>query len=282
MICEGKNVPEGPEIRLAADRVQAALAGREIETIEFAFEHLQPFADRLRGRTVNCVDTRGKAMLTRIDGGWTIYSHNQLYGRWYVCARGRTPNTGRQLRLAIHNDRHSALLYSASEIDVLRDDRLHEHPFLARLGPDLLSENPSVSELVERLQSQPFRGRQLAALLLDQGFVAGLGNYLRAEILTLAKLHPMRRPRDCSKPQLRHLAQQIIRLTRRSYRTRGIVNPPSLVAHLKAAGYTRREQYRFNTYGRDGEHCHFCDGIIEQAQIGGRKMYFCPTCQPRD
>ena len=275
-------MPEGPEIRLAADRVEAALAGRRIEKIEFAFDHLQPFERRLRGRIVTGVDTRGKAMLTRIDGGWTLYSHNQLYGRWYVCRRGQMPRTGRQLRLAIHNDRHSALLYSASEIDVLRDDRLHEHPFLARLGPDLLSENPTVDQLVERLQAPAFRGRQLGALLLDQGFVAGLGNYLRAEILTLARLHPLARPRDCSARQLRRLAQQVISLTRRSYRTRGIVNPPSLVARLKAAGYTRREEYRFNTYGRDGQPCHYCDGVIESAQIGGRRMYYCPVCQARD
>ncbi|MDJ0777388.1 MAG: endonuclease VIII [Gammaproteobacteria bacterium] len=275
-------MPEGPEIRLAADRVEAALAGRRIDAIEFAFEHLQAFERRLRGQVVTRVDTRGKAMLTRIDNGWTIYSHNQLYGRWYVCARGETPRTGRQLRLAIHNDRHSALLYSASEIDVLADERLLEHPFLARIGPDLLSENPGVEQIVERLQARRFRGRQLGALLLDQGFVAGLGNYLRAEILTLARLHPLTRPADCSAAQLRRLAQQIIRLTRRSYRTRGIVNPPSLVARLKAAGYTRREQYRFNTYGRDGEQCHYCEGIIEQAPVGGRKMYYCPVCQPRD
>ncbi len=275
-------MPEGPEIRLAADRIESALAGRQIESIEFAFEHLQAFERRLRGRVVTRVDTRGKAMLTRIDNGWTIYSHNQLYGRWYVCARGQLPRTGRQLRLALHNDRFSALLYSASEIDVLRDDRLLEHPFLARLGPDLLSENPTAGEIVERLQARPFRGRQLGALLLDQGFVAGLGNYLRAEILTRARLHPRSRPADCSAPQLRRLAQQIIRLTRRSYRTRGIVNPPSLVARLKAGGLTRREEYRFNTYGRAGMPCHICGTPIDCAPIGGRKMYFCPGCQPWD
>ncbi len=275
-------MPEGPEIRLAADRIEAVLAGRRIEAIEFAFERLRPFEPRLLGHKVTAVDTRGKAMLTRVDSGWTIYSHNQLYGRWYVCRRGQTPRTGRQLRLAIHNDRHSALLYSASEIDVLNDDRLPEHPFLARLGPDLLSEKPSVDELVERLQSRPFRGRQLGALLLDQGFVAGLGNYLRAEILTHARLHPKARPKDCTAAQLHLLAQQILGLTRRSYRTRGIVNPPALVARLKAEGLTRREQYRFNTYGREGQPCHLCGTSIDCTPIGGRKLYFCPLCQAPD
>ena len=273
-------MPEGPEIRLAADRVEAALAGRRVEEIAFAFERLQPFERRLRGHQIERVETRGKAMLTHFDNGWTIYSHNQLYGRWYVCKRDRLPKTGRQLRLAIHNDKHSVCLYSASDIDVIRRNRLDEHPFLARLGPDILNQNPSVDEIVERLQSSSFARRQLGALLLDQGFVAGLGNYLRAEILTLAQLHPNMRAVDCSSAQLRRLAQQIIRITRRSYRTCGIINPPSLVTRLKAQGLKRREQYRFNTYGRAGKPCHFCGAEIDLNMSGGRKMYFCPGCQP--
>ena len=273
-------MPEGPEIRLAADRVENAVAHRKIEVIEFAFEHLQPFERRLLGSVVNRVDTRGKAMLTHFDNGWTIYSHNQLYGRWYTCARGKTPCTGRQLRLALHNDRHSAFLYSASDIDVIKTNRLQEHPFLARLGPDILSEKPSVEDIFQRLQSRNFRRRQLGALLLDQGFVAGLGNYLRAEILTVAQLHPRKRAADCTPGQLDTLARLIIRITRRSYRTRGVINPPSLVTRLKAEGLKKREQYRFNTYGRAGKACHYCATNIELEMSGGRKMYFCPGCQP--
>ena len=273
-------MPEGPEIRLAADRVENAVAHRKIEVIEFAFEHLQPFERRLRGSIVNRVDTRGKAMLTHFDNGWTIYSHNQLYGRWYTCARGKTPRTNRQLRLALHNDRRSAFLYSASDIDVIKTSRLQEHPFLARLGPDILSENPSLEDIVQRLQSSTFCRRQLGALLLDQGFVAGLGNYLRAEILTLAQLHPRKRAADCTPGQIDTLARLIIRITRRSYRTRGITNPPSLVTRLKAEGLEKRGQYRFNTYGRAGKACHYCATNIELDMSGGRKMYFCPGCQP--
>jgi endonuclease-8 len=74
--------------------------------------------------------------------------------------------------------------------------------------------------------------------------------------------------------------RQIIRLTRRPDSTRGIINPPALVRQLKQQGLVRREQYRFNTYGRAGESCHFCSATIEASNLGGRKMYFCPGCQP--
>jgi len=273
-------MPEGPEIRLAADEVAEALVKRPTTAVEFAFPHLRRFSDKLRGQRVTGVATRGKAILTHFDNGLVIYSHNQLYGRWMIEKAGHTPDTARQLRLAIHNDEYSALLYSASEIDVLKASELHKHPFLARLGPDLLSDNPDAETILQRLLSPRFRQRQLAGLLLDQGFVAGLGNYLRAEILTRAGLHPALKPSQCSERQLRALSRHIVNLTRRSYRTRGIINPPKLVVRLKREGLTRREQHRFNTYGRAGQPCHFCGSKIEVSSAGGRKMYYCPGCQP--
>ncbi len=273
-------MPEGPEIRRAADELATALVGRKTTAVEFAFARLRGYQARLRGRRVIAVESRGKAILTRFDNGWVIYSHNQLYGRWFVGAADATPVTGRQLRLEIRNRHASALLYSASEIDVLRFDALEAHPFLARLGPDLLTDRPGVDAVLARLESPVWRGRMLAGLLLDQGFVAGLGNYLRAEILTRARLHPAIRPVQCSHRELRRLARAIVELTERSYRSGGIVNPPSLVKRLRAAGLRRREQYRFNTYGRAGEACHYCGAEIDWSSAGGRKMYFCPGCQP--
>lgn len=273
-------MPEGPEIRRAADELATALVGRKTTAVEFAFARLRGYQARLRGWRVIAVESRGKAILTRFDNGWVIYSHNQLYGRWFVGAADATPVTGRQLRLEIRNRHASALLYSASEIDVLRFDALEAHPFLARLGPDLLTDRPGVDAVLARLESPAWRGRMLAGLLLDQGFVAGLGNYLRAEILTRARLHPAIKPAQCNRRELRRLARAIVELTERSYRTGGIVNPPSLVKRLRAAGLRRREQYRFNTYGRAGEACHFCGAEIDWSSAGGRKMYFCPGCQP--
>ncbi|MCP4768350.1 MAG: hypothetical protein GY875_19050 [Gammaproteobacteria bacterium] len=54
----------------------------------------------------------------------------------------------------------------------------------------------------------------------------------------------------------------------------------ALVARLKREGLTRREEHRFNSYGRAGQACHFCGSTIEVSNAGGRKMYYCPGCQP--
>ncbi len=109
-------MPEGPEIRLAADSIAQVLVGNEINQVRFGLPKLRRYAKDLRGQTVIDVETRGKAMLTHFDHGYSIYSHNQLYGVWRVIAGHKLPKSTRSLRLLLQTDSHSAILYSASEI----------------------------------------------------------------------------------------------------------------------------------------------------------------------
>ena len=166
-------MPEGPEIRLAADRVAKVLVGQHVEDVFFALPELKRKRRRIVGSSVTAVDTRGKAMLTRFDSGLTLYSHNQLYGRWMVQRAGELPRTNRQLRFAIYNSEHSALLYSASAIEVLREEDLSVHPFLARIGPDVLDpshehvHNVAVALDLAAGQQQEAVARRLAVPLVD-------------------------------------------------------------------------------------------------------------------
>ena len=272
-------MPEGPEIKRAAELVAAAIEGRVAEEVFFAFDELKEFEAVFTGQTIEEVTTRGKAMLTRFAGGLAVYSHNQLYGRWYVMRNGRFPRTGRQLRFGVRAGDRRVLLYSASDIEVLDAEAERVHPYLSRLGPDVLSQAHSVDDLASRLADARFRRRQLGALLLDQRFVAGLGNYLRAEILFEAGIHPRRRALDCTVEERTRLAQKILALTKRAYRTRGVTLAPSLAAQLTRAGEPRSAS-RFWVYGRDGESCRVCAGDVVVAVIGGRNCFWCPGCQP--
>ena len=271
-------MPEGPEIQLAADAVAAAIVGRPTTAVSFAFDQLKKYEEKLTGVAVTAVQARGKAMLTRFANGWNIYSHNQLYGKWIVRDAHDYPDTNRQLRLAIHNAEKSALLYSASDIAVLRDGELDSHPFLSKLGPDLLDEAVTIPQVAQRFVANQFRRRRLTSLLLDQGFLAGLGNYLRSEVLFVARVHPDLRPMDCSPEQIEALAEAAVSLTRQSYQTRGITNDLALAERLKAEGQSYRD-YRFWVFDRDGRSCYNCGTAIIKDTIGGRRLYYCPTCQ---
>jgi len=271
-------MPEGPEIRRAADQIEKALLDHSVLEVSFAFDHLKDYEPLFQGVSVHRVETFGKAMLIRFSNGYSIYSHNQLYGKWYVRTAYRYPKTTRQLRLAIHNEKKSALLYSSSEIEVLRDEEVHLHPFIAKVGPDILSSQVTQAELVERMQSKKFMNRKWPALLLDQSFVAGNGNYLRSEILFEAKVDPFLRPRDCTEDQLQAVAQAIIELTERSYKTGGLTNDLKLIDKLKAEGKTRA-QYRHWVFNREGQSCRIDGTPIIKTIATSRRLYYCPTCQ---
>ncbi len=272
-------MPEGPEVRREADRVAAAIAGRAATRVFFGLPRLKGHERKLRGRIVEGVETRGKAFLTRFQGGWVVYSHNQLYGRWMVRPSGELPRTNRQLRFAVHTAERSALLYSASVIQVLRAEELAAHPFLARLGPDALDPALRPVQIARRLASPRFRRRRLGALLLDQGFLAGLGNYLRCEILFEAGLHPGRRPVDCEEAELRRLARATRAIARRAYVQKGVTQPRARARSLRAAGRPRGE-WRFAVFARAGRPCFTCKTPIRRVSDAGRRAYLCPGCQP--
>jgi len=271
-------VPEGPEIKRAADTISAAISGRKVEQIFFAFSHLKRYEVPLTGTWVTSVRSFGKAMLTTFSNGLSIYSHNQLYGRWYCCLRGSLPTIQRQLRLAIHNRENSALLYSASDITVLNQEEAATHPFLGKLGPDTLAPETTRETITCRLQDPRFRNRQLGRLLTDQSFVAGLGNYLRCEILFATGLSPRCRPGELDNRMTERLAEMILALPRQSYATGGITNQISRARRMMQEGASF-EEARFLVFRREGKPCYRCGNAVRRELSGGQPTYLCPRCQ---
>lgn len=271
-------MPEGPEIRRAADQLARAVVGEPLTDVWFAFPALATHADALVGQRVLAIEPHGKALLTHFEGGWSLYSHNQLYGVWKVAAPGRWPQTTRSLRVALSTAKKSILLYSASDIALWRTDALDAHPFLAKLGPDVLDDQLTVQTVFARLDEARFRSRNLAALLLDQGFLAGMGNYLRSEVLFAASIAPRRRPRELDVAERLALAQALLAVPRRSYTTRGVArrNSSRLRADLQV---DHGEAFRFRVFDRAGEPCEACGSVVHREELGGRRLYWCPRCQ---
>lgn len=273
-------MPEGPEIKRAADRIAKAIARKPIQEIFFAFEHLKHYEKDLARSQVISVQPRGKALLTHFENNLAIYSHNQLYGKWEVKRAYNFPETKRQLRLAIHTVKKSALLYSASDIAVLYPGDIEIHPFLSKLGPDVLDETTTAERVSQRLKSDRFHRRGLASLLLDQHCLCGLGNYLRSEILFVASVHPSFRPKDCTPTQLNALGRAAIALPRQSYETGGITNDLTRAQQMKADGLPRRA-YRHWVFARQHKSCYQCGTGILKETFAGRRLYYCPTCQAK-
>ncbi|ART61652.1 endonuclease VIII [Kushneria marisflavi] len=271
-------MPEGPEIRRIADRLGKVLAGRTIEEVWFAFDHLKPFEARLEGQKVTWVDSWGKALLTGFEDGHVIYSHNQLYGVWRILRRDVEPAGKRSPRLRLSTATHSAWLMSASDISLWHREELDQHPFLAKLGPDLLTHDVTSDNIVARLQDSRFRRRRLGALMLDQHFYAGIGNYLRSEILFFAGLHERYRPMDLDALQCQHLAEKMLEVTARAWRHAGVTNLEVWRAPMIEAGEPRG-RWRHAVFNRAALPCHACGTPIERIMVTSRRLYYCPRCQ---
>ncbi|HBB9938296.1 endonuclease VIII [Enterobacter cloacae] len=262
-------MPEGPEIRRTADSLEAAIKGNPLTDVWFAFPQLKPFEAPLVGQTVTHIETWGKALLTHFSHNLTLYSHNQLYGVWRVVNANEQPQTTRVLRVRLQTADKAILLYSASDIEMLTPEQLLTHPFLQRVGPDVLDMRLTANDVKARLLSPKFRNRQFSGLLLDQAFLAGLGNYLRVEILWEVGLAAQHKASQLSDEQLEVLSHALLDIPRLSYNTRGVVDDNKHHGAL----------FRFKVFHRAGKRCERCGGVIEKTTLSSRPFYWCPGCQ---
>lgn len=270
-------MPEGPEVRAQADRLARALVGRPLTEVWFEPDRLKVWETPLRDAGVASVGARGKAFLLRFHDGHTLYVHHQLYGRWSVARAGSRATSTRTLRAALRTDAVSALLWSATDVQVFDDAGLAAHPYLSRLGPDVLDPTTTADVVLERLADRRFARRSLGVLYLDQGFLAGVGNYLRTEVLWHAAVDPASRPVDLGPSVRARLADATVLICRRAYATGGVTNDPEGVAAGKAAGLPRRA-WRHHAFGRHGQRCARCGGSIARVEVAGRRLYVC-ACQ---
>lgn len=271
-------MPEGPEVRREADLIANALAGRRVERVEFGLRHLKRWIPALQGQKLTAVAARGKAMLLHFEPGLSLYSHNQLYGRWAVHRAGDRALPGLQVRVALHVPDAVAVLYSASEIAVLPTAQLGGHPYLSRLGVELLDPDTTFAAVRRQLDEDAFSRRHLGDLLLDQRFLAGTGNYLRSEILFVARLDANSRLGELTTTAKSRLAEAALKLTRQSYRTAGITNDPEQAAMAMRAG-AGFEDYRFRVFAREGKPCPDCATPVRRREVSGRGWFHCPVCQ---
>ncbi len=267
-------MPEGPEIFLAARAVHAAVAQQPV-AVAWHDPQLKTRARSLRGVPIVRVHARSKAMLTEFANGAELYSHNQLYGQWVVHAANQ-PLLAKQIRLVISTAQHKVVLYSATDFAWLTAGQEHMHPYIAKLGPEALDGQVTAAQIAQRLMQFP--RRVIADALLDQHVIAGLGNYLRADVLLVAKINPLRKIATLSLAELARIAKACKTLTQRSVQRDGVVRPwAQYQAACKAGlGY---EAARFYAFDREGAPCWRCATPITRTTLGGRGLFYCPLCQ---
>ena len=271
-------MPEGPEIRRVGDSISRVLVGKEIIESYFYYERIKDMEEIVRNKNIKEITTRGKALLIRFKNDWTMYSHNQLYGKWTVNLNSTKIESKRALRVVFKTKKHTVRLWSATDIDLLPTSKENEHLFLKKIGPDVLNELCSVQLIEERLTSKIFHKKKASTLMLDQTVLSGLGNYLRSEILFDAKIHPDDRPFDLDKERITQWAKSIKNISLLAYKTGGFTVSKAIADRNKANGEPKKS-YRHAVFMRHQYECLNCMSLIERKWYGKRKLDYCPKCQ---
>lgn len=268
-------MPEGPEIFLAAREVHDAVAGQNVK-VQFLYPKSQPTQQQWPKRVqIHRVYARSKAMLTEFGHGAVLYSHNQLYGQWVVHKKSE-PLLAKQVRIIFETDQAKVVLYSATDFMWLKRGQEHAHPYIAKLGPDVLEVTVTAAQIALRLSAFP--KRVIADALLSQQVVAGLGNYLRADILFSAKVNPLLKIGALTQKQLQLIGRAAKQLTQRSVKNSGVVRPMSEYLQSLRQGLDY-EQARFFAFDRESLPCWDCGNAIARVEQGGRGLFYCPCCQ---
>ncbi len=188
-------MPEGPEVRRSADLITPVLVGQPLVEVgartKAAKAWLAEQPGRLEGRVVERVFTHGKHLVIQIEGGAYVHVHLMMWGRWFV-VEGTPEPRERKERLRLVTPDGAAILNSAPVVEVGEGDPYEQVELLATLGPETLpypGDPPfDADEAKRRLLLRPKRA--IGAALLDQQALAGIGNYLRADVLFACRLHP--------------------------------------------------------------------------------------------
>jgi formamidopyrimidine-DNA glycosylase len=275
-------VPELPEVETTARGLRPLLVGRRIAAAgQMDWPNMLPNAEpaeleaALPGETVEAVERRGKYLILHLSGGRAVVIHRKMSGNLILRRLASPPE--RHTHLVLRFDDGSELHFvdprKFGRIYYFRTEAELQAFLAARLGPEPL-DDLSPGRLAALLRG---RRRRLKSLLLDQAFLAGLGNLYADEALWLARLHPERSGDTLTPAEVRRLSQAIREVLESAIQRRGT----SFSSYRDAAGEPGENQGHLLVYGRAGQPCRRCRTPIERRLIAQRGTWLCPRCQPQ-
>lgn len=266
-------VPELPEVETIVRSLRPALVGETIQSADIlwartlATPSIEELNARLPGQSIQSLGRRGKHILIHLDPD-TLIIHLRMSGDMRVesanlplQAHDRAVfNFSSGQRLVFINPRKFGRVWLVNDVAAA----------LNKLGPEPLDEAFTADIFFQRLQSHK---RQIKALLMDQHFLAGMGNIYTDEALHQARLHPLRLSNSLSRDDAERLLAAMRNVLQEGIRRNG-----SSIDWVYRGGSFQND---FQVYQRTGEACYVCGNEIQRILVGQRGTHFCSVCQKR-
>ena len=274
-------MPELPEVEIIVRGLRPDLQGRAILSAgvywprTIATSSIEVFQRRIAGQRVESVGRRGKYVTLQLSGGDWLLIHLKMTGHLQVMPPGaRDAPPGKHVRAVFCLDDGYQLVFR----DPRKFGRIHltgdPDTVVGDLGPEPLAGDFTLEVFTARMRRR--RGR-LKPLLLNQRFIAGLGNIYADESLFAARLHPRRTAGTLSDDEIAALYHAIRRVLRQGIENRGTTLSDGV--YRDAAGEEGSNQAQLRVYGRTGQPCVCCATPVQRIVLSGRGAHFCPRCQ---
>jgi len=276
-------MPELPEVETIRRGLEREVVGKRIKTVQVTGTRTirrqtkKVFITKLEGAKVTHVERRGKYLVLKLDTGELLVIHLRMSGQ-LLRAQAKdavvkhthvvfTFTQGGQLRFVDPR--------TFGELFVTAPDELtKEITELADLGMDPVDEPISWVKFREKLLS---RTTKLKPLLMDQSFLAGLGNIYSDEILWEAGLRHDRVPQTLSTMEIRRLYRAIVEVLHEAVKHRGSTLADE--GYVDLHGRPGEFQLLHQAYDREGQACRRCRTQIVREKVGQRSTFYCPNCQ---
>jgi formamidopyrimidine-DNA glycosylase len=277
-------MPELPEVETIRRDLNHEVSGRRIRTVEVSgvrsirrHPRARDFVSRLEGRKVVGVIRKGKYLLIKLEGGDVLVAHLGMSGQLLLCpaTNPRAKHTHVVVTFTEGGELRFVDPRTFGELFVSTPDELADVvPELAHLGFDPLEQMVSRSGFAELLRA---RRTKLKALLMDQRFIAGIGNLYADEILFAAGLRFDRSSQTLTAGEARRLQSAIVETLNNAIRHRGSSLADEQYRDLfgRLGGF----QARHEVYGREGQACRRCRDPIVRIKASGRSTFLCARCQ---
>jgi endonuclease VIII len=274
-------MPEGDSLARIAVALRPHLAGRTVTSARARLPG--PIISKVVGKRIAAVDTAGKNLLIKFDGGLELRTHLGLHGSWHRYRPGeawRRPMSRASLVLEVPGA--IAVCFDAPVVELFEARAEPVHPVLSTLGPDLLAPDLDVDATVARFQDRSQAAREIGEVLLDQRVVAGVGNVYKSEVLFLEGVNPFATTSSLGTAKLRAIVEQARELMRFNIRPGAAAGR---VTTLDPRTGARLAPTQLWVYRRAGRPCHRCGSLIKSAPQGRevpRTTYWCPKDQATD
>jgi formamidopyrimidine-DNA glycosylase len=277
-------MPELPEVEVVRRDLEREIVGKRVKSVEVdgmrsvrRHHNRKQFISRLEGLKFTGVERRGKYILCRLEGGDVLVIHLGMSGQLLRTKTARDAKA-KHTHVIITFTQGGQLRFidprTFGEMFVTEVDSLARVSELSHLGIDPL-ENAMSWEQFGNLIAQ--RHAKLKALLMDQKFLAGIGNIYSDEILWGAGLRWDRMSDSLSAQEVRRLYRSMVETLQDAVKYRG----SSLADQQYVDLYGKIGEYQLHhkVYARDGETCRRCRHAIVRERFGGRSTFYCEACQ---